>query len=70
MEIADVPQPQPKDSFGRTIPAESLIDGPRAYRTDKLQGLFIMLKQDPGTPGTDEGWVYGTVSADGKTVTS
>ena len=25
---------------------------------------------DPKTPGTDDGWVYGTVSADGKTVTS
>jgi hypothetical protein len=33
-------------------------------------GLFIMFKLDPGTPDTDEGWVYGTVTADGKTVTS
>jgi len=32
--------------------------------------LFIMTKLDPKTPGTDQGWVYGTVSADGKTVTS
>jgi hypothetical protein len=29
-----------------------------------------MFKLDPKTPGTDEGWVYGTVSADGKQVTS
>jgi hypothetical protein len=29
-----------------------------------------MFKLDPKTPGTDEGWVYGTVTADGKTVTS
>jgi len=33
-------------------------------------GLFIMLKLDPKTEGTDQGWVYGTVSADGKTVTA
>lgn len=32
--------------------------------------LFIMTKVDPTTPGTDKGWVYGTVTADGKTVTS
>ena len=29
-----------------------------------------MMKLDPKTPGADDGWVYGTVSADGKTVTS
>ena len=27
-----------------------------------------MVKLDPATPGTDEGWVYGTVSPDGKAV--
>jgi hypothetical protein len=32
--------------------------------------LFVMFKLDPQTPGTDQGWVYGTVSADGKSVTS
>ena len=29
-----------------------------------------MFKTKEGTPGTDRGWVYGTVSADGTTVTS
>ena len=29
-----------------------------------------MYKTDPKTPGTDEGWVYGTVTADGKKVTA
>ena len=29
-----------------------------------------MCSSDLKTPDTDEGWVYGTVSADGKTVTS
>jgi len=33
--------------------------------------LFILFKLDPKTPGTDEGWVYGTLSAeDHRTVTS
>ncbi len=32
--------------------------------------LFIMFKTDPKTRNTDEGWVYGTVTSDGKTVTS
>ncbi len=29
-----------------------------------------MYKTAPFAPGTDDGWVYGTVTADGKTVTS
>jgi hypothetical protein len=28
-----------------------------------------MYKLDAKTPGTDEGWVYGTVTPDGKDVT-
>lgn len=32
--------------------------------------LFIMAKLDPKTAGTDQGWVYGTVTPDGKTVTA
>lgn len=40
------------------------------YRAKERGPLFIMMKLDAKTPGTDEGWVYGTVSADGKTVTS
>src|SRR5437870_10625362 len=42
----------------------------RLYRPAARSGLFIMFKTEPGTPGTDEGWVYGTVTADGKQVTS
>lgn len=30
--------------------------------------LFIMYKTAPDSPGTDEGWVYGVVSADGNQV--
>jgi hypothetical protein len=40
------------------------------YHAKEKAALFIMYKLDPKTPGTDEGWVYGTVTADGKKVTS
>jgi hypothetical protein len=57
-----------QDDAGRYLPfAEH--DG-RWYRTGDRNGLFIMFKADPATPGTDDGWVYGTVSADGKRVLS
>ena len=44
--------------------------GDKVFKASKLAGLFIMMKLDPKTENTDAGWVYGTVSADGKTVTS
>ena len=44
-------------------------DGKR-YKATKLAGLFIMLKLDPKTPGTDAGWIYSTVTPDGKKVTA
>jgi hypothetical protein len=42
----------------------------KVYKAAKKGDLFIMFKVDPKTAGTDEGWVYGTVTADGKQVTS
>jgi hypothetical protein len=42
----------------------------KKYIAGKLVGLYIMMKLDAKTPDTDEGWVYGTVSADGKQVTA
>jgi hypothetical protein len=47
-----------------------VVKGDRTYFATDQGPLFIMTKLDPQTPGTDDGWVYGTVSADGKTVTS
>jgi hypothetical protein len=44
--------------------------GDQVFKASKPAGLFIMMKFDPTTPGTDAGWVYGTVSADGPTVTA
>jgi hypothetical protein len=44
--------------------------GGKVFKATKPAGLFIMMKLDPKTPDTDDGWVYGTVSADLKTVTA
>jgi hypothetical protein len=40
------------------------------YKASKLAGLYVMMKFDPKTPDTDQGWIYGTVSADLKRVTA
>jgi hypothetical protein len=44
--------------------------GGRLYLASRKSALFVMLKLDPATPETDEGWVYGTVTADGTHVTA
>ena len=38
----------------------------QAFSSGEPKGLFVMLRVDPKTPNTDDGWVYGTISADGK----
>ena len=40
------------------------------YTATAKAGLFVMFKLHATAPGTDEGWVYGTLTADGKKVTS
>jgi hypothetical protein len=40
------------------------------FKMDQKAALFIMFRVDPATPGTDDGWVYGTVTPDGNKVTS
>ena len=42
----------------------------KTYHAAKQGDLFIMFKLDPDTADTDQGWVYGTVTPDGKKVTS
>jgi hypothetical protein len=42
----------------------------KLFRASKLAGLFVMMKTDPKTPETDGGWVYATITANGKSVTS
>jgi hypothetical protein len=61
---------------GQVLVKESWVPEPFASKGDKLfrgtarGDLFIMFKLDPKTPQSDNGWVYGTVTADGKKVTS
>ncbi|MDI1479305.1 hypothetical protein [Polyangium sp. y55x31] len=40
--------------------------GDRVYRASRLAGAYVVLKVAPGTPGTDAGWVYGTVTPEGE----
>lgn len=40
------------------------------YTTGQQRELFVMYRLDADEPGTDNGWVYGTLTADGKKVTS
>jgi hypothetical protein len=46
------------------------VKGDKVYKATKQADLFIMFKLDPKTDGTDAGWVYGTVTPDGKKVTA
>ena len=42
----------------------------RSWHAGAKESLYVLLKLDPGTEGTDRGWVYATLTPDGKTVTS
>ncbi len=56
---------------GQTIVKESWQpDSSNPPKPEQQSALFIMTKLDPTTKDTDEGWIYGTVTPDGKTVTS
>jgi hypothetical protein len=52
------------------LPAEIDPHTGTEVRPSRKADMFIMYKVDPATPGTDRGWVYGTVTPDGKKVTS
>jgi hypothetical protein len=60
-------------AIGQAIVKQSWISEEikgKALKTSKQADLFIMMKLDPATPGTDAGWVYGTVKPDAKLVNS
>jgi hypothetical protein len=42
----------------------------KTYLASKIVGLFILAKLDPKTEGTDNGWIYGTVTPEGKVTAS
>lgn len=55
---------------GRSIVRGTATRDGKSFHAGELKALYVMLKLDPKTEGTDEGWVYGTLTADRKKVTS
>ena len=41
-------------------------DGDKMYIASKLVALYVMQKKPANTPGTDAGWIYGTVTPEGE----
>lgn len=70
VSVASVPLVERKQYRDRVPAEDHVIVGDKAYRTGMPSDLFVMLKLDAKTPGTDQGWVYGTVDFTGNTVTS
>ena len=63
----DKPQSVYKHASGKSLSGRAWHEGKTLQVGDPLD-LFIMLKQDPKTPHTDDGWVYAVVSRDGHTI--
>lgn len=70
IETSEPPDPayQLTDNGGHYNPIIQR-DG-ETFRASDIVGLYVMMKLAPTTTNTDRGWVYATLSADGKTVTS
>lgn len=47
---------------GEKPPRRSVTENGRVYTLGQMLDLFIMMKVDPATPNTDEGWIYAVVS--------
>ena len=50
----------------RYIPSTFCGVGDQLSRMGDLQGLYVMLKTPPGSAGTDDGWVYATITPAGE----
>ncbi len=64
----EVPLSTPYDKL--QSPVRYIQEGDKLFHAKDPAGLFLMFRTDSNTPGTDSGWVYGTIAPDGKTVTS
>lgn len=69
---AEIPKPPSDPSLmrQRELPDNYAKDGDKYFKAADPTQLFIMTRLDSETPGTDQGWVYGVVTADAKTVLS
>ncbi len=56
------------DRFGMS--ADFATRDGKLYRKGAQAELFVLMKLDPSTEGTDRGWVYATVTPDRKRVTA
>ncbi len=61
-ESLKTPQGEP------TLPDGYLEENGTLYRAGDPAGLFIMLKLDPATPHTDNGWIYAVTTPDAAAV--
>lgn len=69
--IDQVPEPPTARTSGERGPWQNYrVEDGHAWRIGEQSDLFVMLKLDPATPGTDRGWVYGTLTPDGSRVTA
>ncbi|MDF1702798.1 MAG: hypothetical protein P1V36_16740 [Planctomycetota bacterium] len=59
-----------EDKRMRSITHRTLERDGAHYTADHVKGLYVMRRLAADTPGTDAGWIYGTLSPDGTTVTS
>ena len=41
-------------------------EGETTYRASKVAGVYVMLRKPASTPRTDNGWIYGTLTAEGE----
>lgn len=77
-EPGPAPAPAPAPTHPNAIitiepppPVTTLEHEGRQLHTGEPRELFVMTKIGaPDTPGTDLGWIYGTLTPDGQTVTS
>lgn len=68
-KLFPTPRPGVSDRFRTPVRLTVERDGVH-WTPDQKQALYVMLKLGPDAEGTDGGWVYGTLTPDGQTVTS
>ena len=62
---AFVARPEAPDAEGAEAHLMGITRGETTYHPGARIGYFVLAKLDADTPGTDEGWVYGTLDASG-----
>ena len=50
---------------GSELIRTAVHDG-KHYRATEMLGLYVMIRLPPSTPGTDDGWIYGTLTPAGE----